>query len=123
MREIHIDLSNDKCSSAVFGGYIGEHNATKVIIKLPNRMLTNDITKYQFVFKNSENKIQLNNIVDTSDIINGNISTLLTESQTTSGCLILSVTAIVEINGVIMRKAKTPIVSLKVRGNIWDMYQ
>ena len=113
MREIHVDLSNDNCSPVVFGGYIGEHNATKVILKLPHRMLTNDITKYQFVFKNSENELQLNNLVDTSDINNGNISTMLTESQTTGGCLILSVTAIVEINGVIIRKAKTPIVSLK----------
>lgn len=115
MREIYVDLSDDKCSPVVFGGYIGEHNATKVIIKLPNRMLTNDITKYQFVFKNSENKLQTDNVVDISDIHNGNISSMLTEEQTTSGCLILSITAIVEENDIITRKAKTPIVSLKVR--------
>lgn len=116
MREICIDLSDDKRSPVVFGGYIGEHNETKVIIKLPNRMLTNDITKYQFVFKNSKNEIQSDNVVDLSDISNGNISTLLTEEQTVGDCLILNVMAIVEENGIIIRKAKTPIVSLKVRG-------
>ncbi len=116
MREICIDLSDDKCSPVVFGGYIGEHNETKVIIKLPNRMLTNDITKYQFVFKNYKNEIQSDNIVDLSDIHSGNVSTMLTEDQTVGNCLILSVTATVEDNGIVTRRAKTPIVSLKVRG-------
>lgn len=116
MREVFIDLSDDKCSPVVFGGFIGEHNETKVIIKLPDRMLTNDITKYQFVFKNSKNEVQLDNPVDLSDIRNGNVSSLLTEEQTVGNCLILSAVAIVEENGTIIRRAKTPIVSLKVRG-------
>ena len=116
MREIRIDLSDDQCSPVVFGGYVGEHNETKLIIKLPDRMLANDITKYQFVFKNSKNEIQSNNPVDLSDINNGNISTMLTEDQTVGNCLILGITAIVEKNGTIDRRAKTPIVSLKVRG-------
>ena len=116
MREIRIDLSDDKCSPVIFGGYIGEHNETKVIIKLPDRMLTDDITKYQFVFKNFKNKIQSDNIADLSDINNGNISTMLTESQTIGNCLILSVTASVEKNNIVERRAKTPIISLKVRG-------
>lgn len=116
MREIHIDLSDDKCSPVVFGGYIGEHNETKVIIKLPERMLTNDITKYQFVFKNSKNEIQSDNYVELSDINNGNVSTMLTEEQTVGNCLILNVTATVEENNIVKRRAKTPIVSLKVRG-------
>lgn len=115
MREIYIDLSDDKCSPVVFGGYIGEHNETKVIIKLPDRMLTNDIVKYEFVFKNSKNEIQSDNVVDLSDINNGNVSTMLTEEQTIGNCLILSVTATVEEKGVVKRRAKTPIVSLKVR--------
>ena len=122
MREIHIDLSNDRCSPEIFGGYIAEHNATKIIIKLPNRMLTSDITKYQFVFKNSINEIQSDNEVDLSDINNGYISALLTENQTTDNSLALSVIAIVEENSIIMRKAKTPIVHLKVRDSIWDIY-
>ena len=116
MREIYIDLSDDKCSPVVFGGYIGEHNETKVIIKLPNRMLTNDITNYKFVFKNSKNEIQSDNVVDCSDINNGNISTMLTEEQTVGNCLILSVTAIVEEGGIVKRRAKTATISLKVRG-------
>ena len=116
MREIYVDLSDDKCSPVVFGGYLGEHNETKVIIKLPNRMLTNDITKYQFVFKNYKNEIWSDNVVDLSDINNGNVSTMLTEDLTVGNCLILSVTATVEKNGTIDRRAKTPIVSLKVRG-------
>ena len=115
MREVRIDLSDDKCSPVVFGGYIGEHNETEVIVKLPDRMLTSDITKYQFVFKNSKNEVQSDNPVDLSDINNGNIGTLLTEDQSIGGCLILSVVAISENNGVLTRRAKTPIVSLKVR--------
>lgn len=118
MRDIYIDLSDDKCSPVVFGGYIGEHNETKVIIKLPDRMLVNDITKYQFVFKNSKNEIQLDNPVDLSDIKNNNISTLLTEQQTIGDCLTLNVTAIVEENGIVTRRAKTPIVFLKVRDSV-----
>ena len=115
MREIYIDLSDDKYSPVVFGGYIGEHNETKVIIKLPDRMLTNDITKYQFIFKNYKNEIQPDNVVDLSDINNGNVITLLTEEQTVGNCLIFSVTATVENGGIVERRAKTPIVSLKVR--------
>ena len=116
MREIYVDLSDDKCSPVIFGGYIGEHNETKVVIKLPDRMLTNDITKYQFIFKNSKNEVQSDNIVELSDIQNGNISTLLTEDQTVGNCLILNAVAIVEKNGIVTRRAKTPIVSLRVRG-------
>ena len=116
MREIYVDLSDDHCSPVVFGGYIGEHNETKVIIKLPDRMLADDITKYQFIFKNSKNEIQPDNAVDLSDISNGHVSTLLTEEQTVGNCLICNVTAIVEINGNVMRRAKTSVVSLKVRG-------
>lgn len=118
MRDIHIDLSDDKCSPVVFGGYVGEHNETKVVIKLPNRMLTSDITKYQFVFKNSKNEIQADNVVDISDIKNGNISSMLTEEQTIGECLILNITATTETNGTLMRKAKTPIVFLKVRDSV-----
>ena len=116
MREIYIDLSDDKHSPSVFGGYIGEHNETKFIIKLPDRMLTNDITKYQFVFKNSKNEVQSDNPVDLSDINNGNISTLLTEDQTVGNCLIFNIDAIVEENNAVERRAKTPPVFLKVRG-------
>lgn len=104
MREIYVDLSDDKCSPVVFGGYIGEHNE-----------LTDDITKYQFVFKNSKNEIQSDNIVEFSDINIGCISTLLTEEQTVGDCLICNVTAIAEMNGNVIRRAKTSIVSLKVR--------
>ena len=81
-------------------------------------MLTSDITKYQFVFKNSKNEVHVDNPVELSDINNGNISTLLTEDQTVGDCLVLSVIATVENNNVLTRRAKTPIISLKVRDNI-----
>ena len=118
MREIRIDLSDNKCSPVVFGGCAGEHNETKVIIKLPDRMLTDDITKYQFIIKNSKNEIQSDNVADLSDINNGNISTMLTKGRTVGGCLMLSVTASVEKNNIVERRAKTPIISLKVRDSI-----
>lgn len=118
MRKIYIDLSDDKHSPVVFGGYVGEHNETKVIIKLPDRILTKDITEYKIIFKNSKNEVQSDNAVDLTDISNGNISTFLTEKQTVGDFLNFSVTAIAEKNGIVQRKAKTPIVSLKVRGSI-----
>lgn len=116
MREVYIDLSDDKCLPVFFAGHIGEHNATKVIIRLPDRMLTNDINKYQFVIKNSKNEIQSDSFVELSDINNGNISTILTKEQTIGDYLLLNVVATVEKNGVVIRRAKTPIVSLKVKG-------
>lgn len=115
MREIYIDLSDDKCSPVVFGGYIGEHNVTKIVVKLPDRMLTGDITEYKFIFKNSKNEIYSDNIVDLSDIKNGNISTTLTNEQTVGNCLTANISASVVKDSVLVRRAKSSIISLKVR--------
>lgn len=53
MREIHIDLSSDYYLQPpkVFGGYVGEHNESKLIVKLPNRMIRDDISYYYFEFQ------------------------------------------------------------------------
>lgn len=53
MREIHIDLSSDYYlqQPKVFGGYVGEHNESKLIVKLPNRMIRDDISYYYFEFQ------------------------------------------------------------------------
>lgn len=118
MREICVDLSEDKYSPVVFGGYLGEHNETKIVVKLPERMLTNDITKYQFVFKDCYNQVHLCDTVDTSDIGNGNVSTLLTRHQTVGTALMVGVNAIVEKDGAIERKGKTPAIFMKVRESV-----
>ena len=53
MREIHIDLSSDYYlqQPKVFGGYVGEHNESKLIVKLPDRMIRDDISYYYFEFQ------------------------------------------------------------------------
>lgn len=53
MREIHIDLSSDYYLQQikVFGGYVREHNESKLVVKLPNRMIRDDISYYYFEFQ------------------------------------------------------------------------
>jgi hypothetical protein len=81
-------------------------------------MVTNDIVEYKFVFKNSKNEVRSDNIVELSDINNGNISTMLTEEQTLGQYLTFNITATVEESGIVTRRAKTPTVSLKVRDSV-----
>lgn len=52
MRIINIDLSQDsRCPQKVFGGNAREHNESKLIVKLPDRMIQNDISYYFFEFQ------------------------------------------------------------------------
>lgn len=52
MRIINIDLSQDtRCPQKVFGGNAREHNESKLVVKLPERMLREDISYYYFEFQ------------------------------------------------------------------------
>lgn len=52
MRIINIDLSQDaRCPQKVFGGNAREHNESKLIVKLPERILRDDISYYYFEFQ------------------------------------------------------------------------
>lgn len=52
MRIINIDLSQDaRCPQKVFGGNAREHNESKLVVKLPERMLRDDISYYYFEFQ------------------------------------------------------------------------
>ena len=52
MRLLSIDLSTDtNLVQKLFGGYEGEHNETRLEVKLPSRLLSNDATAYKFTFE------------------------------------------------------------------------
>ena len=53
MRYVSIDLSSDNYlqQPQVFGGYAGEHNESKLVVKLPDRMIRDDISYYYFEFQ------------------------------------------------------------------------
>ncbi len=55
MREILFDLSQDsKFPKSAFGGFEGEHNATCLALRLPNRLLAEDAI-YYMVFETAKN--------------------------------------------------------------------
>lgn len=54
MRILKIDLSNDSRSrQKFFGGHEGEHNETRLEVKLPERMIGEEIKEYRFIFETS----------------------------------------------------------------------
>ena len=58
MRIIPIDMSSDRPTyPPIFGGYEGEHNETRLVVTLPERMLNENITKYRFVFETSYGEV------------------------------------------------------------------
>lgn len=55
MRELYFDLTQDRpCPLYCFGGYEGEHNATKLHVTLPERMRSEEESQYRFVFETAE---------------------------------------------------------------------
>lgn len=51
MRTVYVDLSSDICIKPIFAGYEGEHNATQLTVKIPNRMIINNVDYYTFCFE------------------------------------------------------------------------
>lgn len=121
MRVISIDLSADSpISPRVFGGQAGEHNHTELRVKLPNRLLTDDITYYCFEFETVLGQhIDSLNIYKDNFIDENIISIKLWEQLLPSkGDLQFCVSAIqIAADGNISIKGKTPTVSLQIKGS------
>ena len=119
MREIHIDLSSDNYlqQPKVFGGYEGEHNETKLIVTLPSRLLTNDISYYYFDFQTAVDEHITSPNIYKNELVDGNkISILLWEQLlTTEGNLTFCVSAAqTQPNGDLILKGKTSICYLHI---------
>lgn len=81
MRIINIDLSQDtRCPQKVFGGNAREHNESKLIVKLPERILRDDISYYYFEFQTVLGEHIVSPNIYKSELLDGNkISVLLWE--------------------------------------------
>lgn len=119
MREIHIDLSSDNYlqNPKVFGGYAGEHNESKLLVKLPDRMIRDDISYYYFEFQTVLGEhITSPNVYKNTLSTNNEISIVLWEQLLTSaGNLSFCINAInIGENGVVTVKGKTSVCTLYI---------
>ena len=77
MRIIDIDLSQDsRCPQKVFGGNAREHNESKLIVKLPDRMIRNDISYYFFEFQTVMGEYIVSPNIYKADLIDKNKITI-----------------------------------------------
>lgn len=118
MRIINIDLSQDSnCPQKVFGGYAGEHNETKIVVTLPERLVESNASYYYFEFYTIHNeRITSPNIYAVDD---NNIISILVWEQLVSapGDLKFCVAAIKEDkDGKTTVLGKTAIVQLLIKG-------
>lgn len=112
MREIHIDLSSDNHLQQlkVFGGYVGEHKETKLVVTLPSRLLTNDISYYYFDFQTALDEHITSPNIYKRELVDGNKVTILLWEQLlpTEGNLTFCVSATqTKSNGDFILKGKT----------------
>ena len=119
MREIHIDLSSDYYlqQPKVFGGYVGEHNESKLVVKLPNRMIRDDISYYYFEFQTVLGEhITSPNVYKNTLSADNAISIVLWEQLSpAAGNLKFCVNAIeLGENGTVTIKGKTPVCTLYI---------
>ena len=78
MRTVQVDLSSDSIHvTKLFGGYQGEHNATLLRIKLPDRMLnanrdpSDQIDQYRFDFDTSTGENVYGDAIEPSAVVGG----------------------------------------------------
>lgn len=118
MRIINIDLSQDtRCPQKVFGGNAREHNESKLVVKLPERMLRNDISYYYFEFQTVLGEHIVSPNIDKNRLLDGNkISVLLWEQLLPfAGDLNFCVSAVnLAEDSTITIKGKTSIFTLQI---------
>ena len=118
MRTINIDLSHDrKASYDVFGGNAGEHNETQLVVTLPSRLLSSDISYYYFEFQTATGEhITSPNIYKNQLIDQNKVAILLWEQlMLRSGDLRFCITAIsLNKSNEITVKGKTHICRIKI---------
>lgn len=120
MRYVKIDLSSDQnYPQRVFGGYAGEHNETKLIVTLPSRMVSEDVSYYYFDFHTVYNEqITSPNIYEVNE--DSSVSILIWGQLIDSpGDLTFDVSAIKEDNsGNIKVIGKTTKITLQIKGEL-----
>lgn len=118
MRTINIDLSRDShCPQKVFGGNAGEHNESKIIVKLPERMIQEDISYYYFEFQTALGEhivspnIYVNELIDENKIS----ITLWEQLIRTSGDLQFCIDAVkLSTDNTVTIKGKTSLCTLQI---------
>lgn len=87
MRNITLDLSGSKgCSPKVFVGYEGEHNATKLIIVLPDEIVdSTQIVKLTPKFLTAEGEVVCMDVIEFNQVKNKSIELYLTEDVANQG--------------------------------------
>lgn len=73
MRTIEIDLSTDN-NIQIFGGYQGEHNESELIVTLPSRLISPEISYYYFDFETPIGEHISSVNITISNVINNKIS-------------------------------------------------
>ena len=120
MRIVTVDLSQDSGYSAqLFGGYAGEHNETKLIVSLPQRLLS-DATHYYFDFQTAYNEHITSPRINASKITEENKLSILLWRQLLpcSGTLKFCVVAeTVDDNGAAIIVGKTQTATLLIKGS------
>ena len=118
MRIVNIDLSQDMRSpQKIFGGYAGEHKETKLVVTLPSRLLTNDISYYYFDFQTAFNEHITSPNIYKNELVDENKITILLWEQLlpVEGNLSFCVSAIqTQSNGDIVLKGKTSTCCLQI---------
>lgn len=118
MRIINIDLSQDThCPQKVFGGNAREHNESKLVVKLPERMLRDDISYYYFEFQTVLGEHIVSPNIDKNRLLDGNkVSVLLWEQLLPfAGDLNFCVSAVnLAEDSTITIKGKTSICTLQI---------
>lgn len=119
MRIVKIDLSSDQnYPQCVFGGYTGENNETKLVVKLPLRMIREDVSYYYFDFHTIYNEqITSPNIYKINE---NSVDTLIWQQLIPSvGDLKFNVVAVnKDSNGKVTTIGKTAQVTLQIKGVI-----
>lgn len=118
MRIVNVDLSQEFfCSRKMFGGNAGEHNETKLVVKLPKRMLQDDISYYYFEFQTILGEHIVSPNIYKSELLDGDkISVILWEQLLLfAGNLNFCVSAVsLAEDNTIAIKGKTPAFTLQI---------
>lgn len=118
MRIINIDLSQDtRCPQKVFGGNAREHNESKLVVKLPERMLRDDISYYYFEFQTVLGEHIVSPNIDKNRLLDGNKASVLLWEQLLpfAGDLNFCVSAVnLAEDSTITIKGKTSIYTLQI---------
>lgn len=123
MRIVYVDLSSDINTNSLFGGYEGEHKATLLTVKLPNRMIGNNIDYYKFCFETASGEYIESDGISASVLCDGELSLKLPRQVTVKGNLVVTVAGYSEVadetNGEVSLELieKSSVVTLVIRNS------